>query len=115
MTFYHTDHARPGNGRPGEVVATYTVAGTDNAGSFCIPIPSLHLGPGHYWVSVFVNMDFFAGGEWGWENLVPPRVSRRTKWQNPGDGFATLPHCVHWKTENRCIPDGQGDHIFALR
>ncbi len=114
VTFYHTDHSRPGNGRPGTVVASYTVTGVDSAGSFCITIPGTHLGPGHYWVSVVANMDFQAGGEWAWENLVAPRVNRKAKWQNPGDGFGP-PHCVHWKTENVCVPDGQGDHIFTLR
>jgi len=116
VTFYDTDNSRPGNGRPGTVINSYTVTGGDTFGSFCMTIPgSQPLPAGHFWVSVQANMDFSAGGEWAWENLVPPRVFRRTKWQNPGGGFATGPHCVHWKVENVCIPDGQGDHIFTLR
>lgn len=115
VTFYQTDTSRAKDGRPGTVIASYTVTGVDTGGSFCMSIPSTVLGRGHYWMSVVANMDFSVGGEWAWENLVPPKVTSRTKWQNPGDGFATLPHCVHWKVENRCIPDGQGDHIFILR
>ena len=111
VTFYHNAM----NNKPGAVVASYTVTGADNAGTFCIAIPGLVLNQGHYWVSVVANMDFSAGGEWGWENLVPPKIFKRAAWRNPGNGFATAPPCIHWKRENVCIPDGQGDHIFTLR
>lgn len=107
VTFYENS---PTN-KPGAVINSFTVTGTDSGGSFCIPI-SQALNAGHYWVSVVANMDFQSGGEWGWENLVPPKVRKWAHWRNPGFGFGV---CKHWRKEKNCIPDGQGDHIFTLR
>jgi hypothetical protein len=112
VTFYKDHH-----GRPGKDVGSYTVTGADSFGSFVID-----LGKGQpvrggtdgrtYWVSVQANLDFFAGGEWGWENRTTTSGGA-AQWQNPGDGFAT--GCSTWGDENVCIPDGQGDHMFTIR
>ena len=108
VTFYKDD-----NGSVGAEVASYTVAGTDNFGSFTIPIKkALKLKKGTYWVSVQANLDFSAGGEWGWENQSTSEGTP-AQWINPGDGFGT--GCTSWSQENVCIPDGQGDHMFTIR
>jgi len=108
VTFY-----KDKGGHPGKVVAEYDgVAGVDSFGSFAISIPKTKLKAGHYWVAVQANLDFQAGGEWGWENQSTSEGTA-TQWENPGDGFAT--GCTTWAQENVCIPDGQGDHMFALR
>ena len=64
-----------------------------------------------YWVSVVANLDFLAGGEWGWENRTTTNGGA-AQWQNPGGGFGV---CPTWGDENVCIPDGQGDHMFTIR
>jgi hypothetical protein len=112
VTFYKDRH-----GRPGKTVGSYTVTGADSFGSFV-----MDLGKGQqvrgglsgrtYWVSVQANLDFFAGGEWGWENRTGTNGGA-AQWQNPGNGFAT--GCSTWGDENVCIPDGQGDHMFTIR
>jgi hypothetical protein len=107
VTFYHDDH-----GSVGAEIASYTVAGTDSFGSFTIPIHKTKLKKGTYWVSVQANLDFSAGGEWGWENQTTVE-GNAAQWENPGDGFGT--GCTSWTTETTCIPDGQGDHMFTLR
>jgi hypothetical protein len=114
VTFYKDDH-----GHPGKVISSDTEAGTDNFGSFSIVLskegsPKLKGGSGDgktYWVSVVANLDFFAGGEWGWENQIEV-IHNPAQWQNPGGGFGV---CSSWDDENVCIPDGQGDHMFTLR
>jgi hypothetical protein len=101
-------------GAPGKEVASFDVAGADNGfGSFVIKLPkAVKLKAGHYWMSVQANMDFSAGGEWGWENQVET-VGSSAMWENPNGGFGT--GCNKWSVENVCIPDGQGDHMFTLR
>ena len=99
------------------VVFTGTIAGTDNGtGSFNIMLPKTKLKGGtsgtQYWVSVQANMDFEVGGEWGWENQTTV-VGTAAVWENPGNGFAT--GCTTYTTETTCIPDGQGDHMFAIK
>ena len=117
--FFFKDH----KGKPGKLVATYTVVGVDTAGSFAITLPGRgqKLMPGHYWVSVQANMDFSNGGEWGWEKQTTVE-GEPAMWQNPGDGFGT--GCTTWGIENDCVgvlPTGQptstsyGDKEFALK
>lgn len=108
VTFYKDD-----NGSVGDELKSYTAAGADNFGSFTIPIKKpMKLKAGTYWVSVQANLDFAAGGEWGWENQTSSE-GNPAQWINAGDGFGT--GCTNWSTENVCIPDGQGDHMFTLR
>jgi len=109
VTFYKNK-----GGHPGKAVYSAQVAGSDNFGSFTIPVSkTLKGGAGGntYWVSVVANMDFGVGGEWGWENQTTSE-GNPAQWQNPGGGFGV---CPTWGQENVCIPDGQGDHMFTLR
>jgi hypothetical protein len=107
VTFY-----KDSGGLPGAAVNSQTVAGSDSGGSFNIPLKSVKLKAGTYWVSVYANMDFGAGGEWGWENQLSV-VGNPAAWQNPGGGFGI--GCTSWTTETSCIPDGQGDHEFTIK
>ena len=108
VTFY-----KNAKGLPGAVLHDYTgVVGTDSFGSFKIKVPKTKLKAGTYWVSVQANMDFSAGGEWGWENQTTV-VGKPAAWENPGDGFGT--GCTSYTAETTCIPDGQGDHMFTIK
>jgi hypothetical protein len=113
VTFYKNKGGLPNSAK---VVADFpAVMGADNGfGSFVITLPSaVKLKPGKYWVSVQVNMDFSAGGQWGWEGRTVQN-GQMAAWQNPGDGFAT--GCTSWNYESVCIPSGQGpDKMFALK
>lgn len=109
VTFY-----KNAGGLPGAVIKAYSgVEGTDRAGSFKIRlVPALNLTKGRYWVSVQANMDFSAGGEWGWANDFPQALSPAA-WENPGDGFAT--GCTTYAVESSCIAGSGPDHFFQLR
>ena len=101
-------------GRPGKILhQANAVMGMDNGlGTFTIKMPWFQFWPGTYWVSVQANMDFLVGGEWGWENQTTSEGTAAV-WENPGNGFAT--GCTTYTTETTCIPDGQGDHMFAIK
>jgi len=107
VTFYKTK-----KNLPGAVIADYPNAGIGSgAASFTIKKLKAKL-KGHVWLSVQANMDFSAGGEWGWENQTTV-AGTAAAWENPGDGFGT--GCTKWATESVCIPDGQGDHMFTVK
>lgn len=102
---------------PGKVVADFPAVAPsgDDFGSFTIKLPSkVKLKTGTYWVSVQANLDFGAGGEWGWENTATLQNGSPAAWRNPGGGFGT--GCDDWTAENTCIVAGQGpDHLFVLK
>jgi hypothetical protein len=111
---------------PGKMVHQYlNLTGIDDGtGSFAITLPptyGVQFKPGHYWVSVQINMDSAVGGEWGWENQTT-QEGAAAAWQNPGNGFNT--GCTTWGVENQCVTygagqrtvvGGVGDQIFALK
>jgi hypothetical protein len=101
-------------GKPGEIVAEHDdVVGTEINGSFFIDLGrGVKLKPGRYWLSFQANESFNNQGEWGWEASEAVE-GIPSLWRNPGDGFAT--GCTDWTTETECIPDGQGDQMFALK
>jgi hypothetical protein len=106
------------NKHPNKLVAEMdnVVGDDDGVGNFVINLGKkgirLKKG-GEYWVSVQVNMDFSAGGEWGWATRNT-QVGTAAQWQNPGDGFAT--GCTTWSNEQACLGDTAGpDHMFTLR
>jgi len=118
LFLYKNKHGLP-SGAP--LVECDNLTPTDNFGSFTIKVPKsckLHAKGGTsgktYWLSVQANMNFVGGrGEWGWENQTTSE-GNPAAWQNPGGGFSST-GCTVWKQENQCIPDGQGDHMFALK
>ena len=106
VTFYADD----AGGVPGTVVDTQTVVGTDEAGTFTIPLETVALAPGSYWVSVSANMDFGVGGEWGWELSSHVKQGSEGKFENPGGGFGV---CPEWGNVTDCVGFG-GDFLFTL-
>lgn len=105
VTFY-----KDASGLPGAAVADFPAAvGTDTAGSFSIPVAA-KLKKGTYWVGVQANMDFAAGGQWGWE-IRSVQAGSLAAWQNPGDGFGT--GCTTWGAMQTCLGYGP-DFMFAL-
>jgi hypothetical protein len=96
VTIYKND-----GGKPGAVVKTKTVQGTDDGlGSFDIPFTVTLKKGKTYWVGVQANMDFSVGGQWGWENTTTAKKAP-AQWQNPGDGFAT--GCTTWGNMQTCL------------
>jgi hypothetical protein len=77
-------------GLPGAVKNSQTVAGTDSAGSFTIPVVPFKV-KGKVWFTVQVNMDFYSGGQWGWDASTVAHGKFGDQWQNPGGGFGICP------------------------
>jgi len=98
---------------PGALVREYDnlTPSSDNFGSLVINLPhAIGLHHGRHWVSVIANMDFAAGGEWGWENQLDV-VGYPAAWRNPGGGFG----CPSWDSEQNCLGIGVGDKMFTLK
>jgi len=103
-------------GLPGtEVYAALGVVPVDAAGSFTLTLPTpAILAPGTYWVSVQANLDFSAGGQWGWTERTVQSNSP-SAWRNPGGGFAT-PCTAGWGARAAtCGVGTQPDLIFRLQ
>ncbi|HSC19532.1 MAG TPA: hypothetical protein VLC74_11515 [Rhizomicrobium sp.] len=104
-------------GLPGVIVGQCpAVAGTDSAGSFVINCRK-RLRPGHYWVSVQVNMDFASGGEWAWEGNLEQH-GNPAAWENPGNGFGT--GCTNYEYKILCgleapTTNTGADQMFAIK
>jgi hypothetical protein len=85
-------------GLPGALVKSYDgiTSYVDNGlGTLTIDLSGdpAFLPQGTYWVSVAADMDFAAGGQWGWtERTVQSGAA--SAWRNPGGGFATA--CTDW-------------------
>jgi len=108
VTFYK------GKSAPGGVAKACTgaTATSDNFGTVDIKCKA-KLKKGAYWASVVANMDFSAGGEWGW-NTNNTQRGKAAMWQNPGNGFSS--GCTTWGNMQSCIGAlGQGpDFSFSL-
>ncbi len=92
---------------PGSVVAqALNVVPSDGAATGNLTITfgtPVVLTEGTYWVSLQGNMDFAAGGQFGWTEHT--QVGSPSVWQNPGGGFATS--CASWAP--RVATCGVGD------
>ena len=106
-------------GAPNEaaIVADYpSVVPADSAGSYAITLPTAAKAKGgkKYWVSVYANMDFQVGGEWGWSTRNT-QSGTAAMWKNPGGGFGT--GCSAYGDMITCLGAlGQGpDFMFALK
>ncbi len=102
-------------GKPGGVISSQqNLAGVDDGtGNLKITLNSpVGLKSRRYWVSVQVNMDFGAGGEWGWLTNNT-RNGNPAVWRNQGDGFGT--GCINFTKLRKCISNHEGpDFVFAL-
>ncbi|HTT98976.1 MAG TPA: hypothetical protein VMF58_13065 [Rhizomicrobium sp.] len=117
---FHVTFYKNHGGKPGAVVADIPDASYTDVG-FGSPVINLGQkvklkgkgGGKTYWVSIYANMDFEVGGEWGWGTRNDAN-GNDAQWQNPGDGFAT--GCTSWSEERDCLGDVGGvDHMFTLR
>jgi hypothetical protein len=114
ILYYHAKAKGEARRKPGEVRASFAglAPSKDNNGAFALRLPgAVRLRPGHYWLSVQVNMNSHTAGEWGWESQTAV-VGWPAQWRNPNDGFDL---CPEWQQESVCVPIGQGDHMFTLR
>ena len=114
ITFYDDD----GFGLPGSPVCDYPVVTTFTGaatGSFTATLsPVCSLTPGTKWVSVVANMDFLAGGQWGWA-MRTVFSGNPAAWQNPGGGFGSP--CDTWGSRAfLCATDtnDEPDQVFRL-
>jgi hypothetical protein len=111
VTIYKNKSGKPNEAK---IVADYpAVTGSFASGSFNLTIPKTKLKEGKYWVSVYANMAFGVGGEWGWETRNTT-AGVGGMWKNPGGGFGT--GCSNYGDQVTCLGDlGQGeDYMFAL-
>lgn len=100
-------------GAPGRVIGTFSnLNGSTDAGNFSISMPGkgIRLRSGKYWVSVIVNMNYQAYGQWGW-NVNALQNGKQAMWQNPGGGFG---YCSTWCTIESLGFSGP-DLMFALK
>jgi hypothetical protein len=109
VVFYKNSH-----GHPGKVVKAYMgLPYTDSTGfgSFNVNLPSrLGLVRGRYWISVSAEIDFFTGGQWGWELQNEAAGGTDGQWEEAG-GFGT--GCTTWTDVNSCVGFGN-DFMFEL-
>jgi len=111
VTFYENSGTLPGSAI---AACDYpAIVPVDDAGSFTVSLaPACMLAPGTYWVSVVANMDFSAGGEWGWSGRAATS-NNPAVWQNPGGGFGTP--CESWgPTAATCGTVSEPDLLFSL-
>jgi hypothetical protein len=104
------------HGVPGAVVYDGTMTGLDDHGTFTLKIkPKVKLHANvHYWLSVSVNMEFYHGGEWGWETTADQN-GLPALWENPGGARGT--DCDTWSIMRSCFDDSQlgPDFMFSLQ
>ena len=106
---------RDSGGLPGTLKAEVdSVVGTDNDGSFVIPIGGVRLkggAPGAvFWVSVQINMSFVTGGQWAWETRKV-QEGNPAAWRNPTGEWG---FCQTWEVMQHCWEGAGPDFMFAL-
>ena len=82
-------------------------------GSFVITLDKpVKLKKGMYWLSVQANLDFSAGGEWGWQ-LSSDIQYDPAVFQNPGNGFGS--GCTKYADLGTCLGLGSSyDLMFSI-
>lgn len=108
VTFYTDD-----GGMPGTVINSQTVVGSDNDGTFTIPLNPVRIPAGPAWVSVVATMSFSAGGEWGWQLSSNDKGHGDAMWENPGNGLST--GCTTWQDVATCLGDGNSLMIRIVK
>lgn len=104
VTFYRNE-----NGTPGAVLDRQNVQGADFQGHFLIPLHTVRLEPGAYFVSVVAHMNSASGGFWRWD--LHYRHGSIDQFENPGGG---LYDCLTWRTVGSCIGQGEADFEFLV-
>jgi len=99
---------------------TGTLDGTNTSLSITMP-SACSLAAGTYWVSLQANMDFSTdNNQMYFSDWSPGTVPNSdSKWENPGDGFAT--GCTTWSSLATCVststtqPVGGGNTAFGFQ
>jgi hypothetical protein len=63
---------------------------------------------GTWWVSLVANIDFSAGGEWGW-NTNPTVQGSEAVWEDPSGQS-----CTSWTPLHVCFGGSPADMAFKL-
>ena len=91
--WFYVNNAGFPNSVPFASVLAASLSNPNGLGAFTVSFASpVVLPEGSYWISIQVNMDFGAGGQWGWTEHTS--FNTESAWQNPGGGFATP--CNSW-------------------
>jgi len=105
VTFYADKNGKPGRVKQGP----FTLKCTDNFGAFHCTLPTrVKLRAGTWWVSLVANIDFSAGGEWGW-NTNPTVQGNEAVWEDPGGQS-----CTSWTPLHVCFGGSPTDLAFRL-
>ena len=104
--FFYADSA----GTPGALLASRMGLAPTGGPSFTLSFPNVTFVPGTYWLSVQAVQDCSTSGQWFWADRSV-QSGNPSKWQNPGDGFAT--GCTTWQTSTSCATAGP-DLLFRL-
>jgi len=114
VIFWSNDKKAKTPGKPLKGGTFNNLKGTDNSGSFSIPLgkKGMALKAGTYWVSVVANCSFEGGcGQWGWDENGTIHGADAV-WENTGGGFGV---CPTWGTIADCISGAPaGDFAFEL-
>lgn len=112
VTFYRNE-----DGVPGTVVDRQNVQGADFQGHFLIPLHTVRLDPGSYFVSIVVHMPLASGGVWLWDLRYIDRMRSIDQYENPGGDISD--DCPTWRNVGFCLTGQQEvDHyefLVALR
>lgn len=107
VTIYNDAGGVPGSVACSSAASSYTAAGN----SFTIPLSSpCSLAAGTYWVGVAANMNFSAGGEFGWV-FYTGAGGAVSQWENPGGGFGS---CTTWGSFPACLSIAADSMSFAI-
>jgi hypothetical protein len=111
--WFYLNNAGFPNSVPFASVLAAALTNPNGTGSFTVSFASPVILPeGSYWISIQVNMDFAAGGQWGWTEHTS--FNSESVWQNPGAGFGTP--CTSWGYRvTTCLIGTAPNTDFAFR
>src|SRR5262249_54449811 len=89
----------PGTAVCSNLAQAGVLSGGNTALSVALSSPC-SLAQGTYWVELYVNLAFLAGGQVFWSDYSPGGQGSNAKWQNPGGGFGTT--CSSWSDLATC-------------
>lgn len=102
------------NGHPGKKLNSQTANGDivdGSCGSFDIPLKTVVLEPGTYWVSVTVNLNIMpSGGRWAWAE-TSDHTGSSDRWRSKGGAYGL---CGRWGDVQACTLADNADLTLQL-
>lgn len=101
------------NGRPGKQINSQTVSAPfidGRCGSFDIPLQTVVLTSGTYWVSVKITLAVMTGGLWAWDETAD-QTGAPDAWRSKGGAYGL---CGHWTTAQSCTMADNADLTLQL-